>query len=287
VTDNPVFICDPGIDDMLALMVLVGSSRPPVAVVATAGNCSAEQAYRNTVSIMALLGLDVPVGIGAAQGLAAPYPDMGDPYYGDDGIGLISSELPLVASESRDGLPLIEGAVLATCPMTALAIAFEHEQPVTKVMWMGGAVADGGNMTPTAEFNAWMDPEAADEILASELPLTMIPLDITRQVSLTEDDLATLSNKGEPAQLASKACRYLQRYGEVVVHDATAAVAWVDRELFRWEERWVRCEVAGAYCRGTTVVDRRPHGRAGSTEVAVSVDVLRVKERIMDALKSF
>jgi purine nucleosidase/pyrimidine-specific ribonucleoside hydrolase len=184
-------------------------------------------------------------------------------------------------------LLIVKGTVLATGPLTIVASALNAGNAIDEIIWMGGAVGCGGNMTPTTEFNAWLDPEAADQVLSSGVPFSMVPLDVTHLVRLEPSDLASLAKMGERGSLVAQSCSHFHRNGhDVIPHDAVAAVALVSPDLFEWEERWVRCETGGRWARGMTVVDRRQHGERGSVRVAVGLDVVAVKERIIDAIGS-
>ena len=288
MTRAPVVVCDPGVDDFLALLVLAGIGHPPGAVIGTAGNVDADQAYRNAAGTVALLGIDIPVAKGVESGLLTPYPETGDPFHGADGLGGIASQLPALSGsqEPPDGVSLLEGSILATGALTVVADGIAKGRPISEIVWMGGAVACGGNMTATAEFNAWLDPEACDAVLSSHIPMSMVPLDVTHQVSLTRQDLQNLSNQGHLADLAARACAHFHgRDADMFPHDAIAAVALVRPDLFQWEEHWVRCELAGRWTRGMTVVDRRRHGERGSVRVAVELDAAAVKETILEAFR--
>ncbi len=285
----PVVVCDPGVDDFLALLVLAGAGSPPRAIIGTGGNVGADLAYRNAIGTVALLGLECPVAKGVDSALAGPYPDVGDPFHASDGLGGIGTSLPADpgSKEFSDPITLIEGRVLATGALTLLAKALDAGRPITDVVWMGGAVACGGNMTPAAEFNAWLDPEASDRVLSSGVPLSMVPLDVTLQVPLAQRDLDAMAELGQVGTLAARACSHFHNLGDKVIpHDAVAAVAQLNPELFRWEERWVRCELDGQWTRGMTVVDRRTHGEPGSVRVAVDVDPTAVREKIFEGLSS-
>ena len=255
----------------------------------TAGNVDAEVAARNAAETVALLDLDCQVAKGPESALAGPYPDAGDPFHGADGLGGIEPLLP--GADQGDmlanPLALIEGSLLATGALTIVAQAITTGRPISDITWMGGAVACGGNMTPSAEFNAWLDPEAADLVLSGNVPLAVIPLDVTRLVALTSEDLVVMASLGDMSALAAQAFSYFHDHGgEMVPHDAVAAVAFLEPELFDWEERWVRCELNGSWTRGMTVVDRREHGKRGQVKVAVNVDPGVVKERIFTALRA-
>lgn len=289
MSKKPIVVCDPGVDDFLALLVMSGAGSPPRAVIGTGGNVTSEVAYRNAAGTMALLGLDCPVAKGVDSGLATSYPDTGDPFHGSDGLGGVASLLSAIPA-SQDvpaPIPMIEGTILATGALTVVAEALNAGNPISEIVWMGGAVGCGGNMTPAAEFNAWLDPEAADVVLSSGARLSMVPLDVTHQVQLTADDLAIMANLGEVAALAARACSHFHNQGDAMIpHDAVAVAAQLQPELFRWEEHWVRCELDGRWTRGMTVVDRRPHGEPGSVRVALAVDSISVKKWIFDALRS-
>lgn len=289
MSKGPTVVCDPGVDDFLGLLVMTGAGSPPRAVIGTGGNVSSDLAYRNARGTMALLGVDCPVGKGVDSGFASPYPDTGDPFHGSDGLGGMASHLPAVSlsKDHPEPIPMIEGAVLVTGALTLVAEALNVGNPITEIVWTGGAVAYGGNMTPAAEVNAWLDPEAADLVLASEVPLSMIPLDATRQIRLTPDDLAVMAELGEVAALAARACSHFHNQGDSMVpHDAVAVVATLQPELFGCKEHWVRCELDGRWTRGMTVVDRRSHGERGSVRVALDLNWRSVKETIFEALRS-
>jgi len=204
-------------------------------------------------------------------------------------LGGVGSVLPhlAIAEGPPDPLSLIGGTVLATGCLTVVAAALEAGCFISEILWMGGAVACAGNVTATAEFNAWLDPEAVDQVLSSDIPIAMVPLDITHQVPLASSDLYVMGKCGRLAAIAAQACSYLcDRDSEFIPHDAVAAMALLSPELFAWDERAVRCELNGRWTRGMTVVDRRPHGAKGSVRVAVGVDTDAVRESILEALRS-
>lgn len=287
-----VVVCDPGVDDMLALMTLAGLGHVPDAVVATAGNVNLETAYRNAFAIGGWLGFTGPVARGAGSALSGPYPDGIDAFHGPDGLGGTAGEMPGTGpadggGDPADGSGLVGGSVLATGPLTVVAQALRAGNHISRVTWMGGAVAVPGNVTAVAEFNAWMDPEAADEVLAGDVDVTVVPLDVTHRVPLTADDLSELAGHGPVGALAARACRYIhQRDGVIFAHDATAVIAESDPDLFEWRMLSVRAETAGTHTRGMTVADLRPRAGPGAVRVALDIDGPAVKRRMLQALKS-
>ena len=272
-----VVCCDPGVDDAVALATLAGLGVVPDRVIAHGGNVPGRAAARVAAGMCALLGWDLTVELGPD-----PDRDVGERYHGNDGFGGVCDALLPDAPVTIFEPGSLHGAdVLAVGPLTPLV----GEAP-SRITWMGGGVACGGNMTACAEFNAWADPEAADAVLTSGVPIRMIPLDATWQVRLRAPDLTRFEAGPPHARALARACASFQGHeDEPCPHDAVAAVAWVEPELFTWERRHVRCEVDGTHTRGMTVIDRRPHGEPGQhVEVTVEMQAQRVHDRIVHAV---
>ncbi|MEU7901713.1 nucleoside hydrolase [Actinoplanes sp. NPDC049118] len=238
--------CDTGIDDALALALLLGHPRVTLAAVGTvSGNTSAGQAARNTLDLLALAGRDdVPVAVGAHHPLGGSYAGGATRVHGGNGIGGIA--VPRAARMPADGDAaglLIEAArrhpgelrVVATGPLTNLALALRREPELTTlvrdVTVMGGAVRVPGNITGHAEANIANDPAAAAEVLGAPWPVTLVPLDVTMRHRFGEPDRAALAARGTAltAALAAMLVAYLDHYearlGErrVPLHDPLAA----------------------------------------------------------------
>jgi purine nucleosidase len=194
---------DTGTDDALALAYAVASPRIElVAVTTVAGNVDVAKTTANTLAVLDWLGAsNVPVHRGASRPLVRPHTDAS--YFHDEG-GLGGARLPATTRSvgaDRGPAALIrlarhrpgELVLVALGPLTNLAIALnvEPELPglLKSVILMGGAYAVPGNVTPAAEFNILVDPEAADQVLTAPFPnLTAVGLDVTERVALTRDD---------------------------------------------------------------------------------------------------
>jgi inosine-uridine nucleoside N-ribohydrolase len=146
---------------------------------------------------------------------------------------------------------------------------------------MGGAIAEG-NMTPSAEFNIWVDPEAAAHVFASGLDVTMVGLDVTNRAVLTSEHADRLRSQGRvgeavAAMLDFYGAFYREAYdhGGCPVHDALAVAHVIRPELVTTLERHVQVDVSDGICRGRTVVDmrRRTVLPEPNAKVAVDVDV--------------
>jgi len=255
---------DPGIDDALALLLAWGSPELAVEAVTTvAGNVALATATRNLDRLLALRRPSPRprVGVGAAAPLGRPLVTA-EHYHGVDGLGDLAdwahdAAEPTVVDQGRPHAAelIVETAgrhggtltLVALGPLTNLALALELDAAVMasvgRVVVMGGAVDVPGNITPTAEFNAHVDPEAAARVFAARLPLDVVPLDATRQARLTRPALeAALARR--PGRLADRiagftahAFRSDHERGDVgiALHDPLAVGVAVDPTLVEWQ----------------------------------------------------
>ena len=166
-----------------------------------------------------------------------------------------------------------------------------------RLVVMGGAAAVPGNVTPAAKFNVWADPEAAQAILESGLPITLVGLDVTQQVRLAPETIASRFG-ARPDPVSCLVCDMIpailefaaraERAPGITLHDPLAVAVACDPTLVRTERRPVRVETRGEHTAGMTVVDRRPGVRPGEgtpmVDVAVSVDAERALSMIVDRL---
>ncbi len=303
---------DPGIDDALALLLAFASPEASVEAITTvAGNAPVERTTANAFRILEEVKpprLPV-VARGAAAPLVRPLVSAGH-VHGEDGLGNLHQFRNLDGSPryapvevrlaSLDAPDLIlesaarfagELVLVALGPLTNLALALRRDRArlasLRRVVVMGGAIATPGNVTPVAEFNVYVDPEAAREVLESGLSIELIPLDVTRQVVLTRAALdARLSMcPGRLAQFVSdftlKGFAFGAQVGEdgLTLHDPLALAVALDPTLVTLEPIAVAVECEGALTRGMTVADRRPlpprQKRPPSCRVALSVDTER------------
>ena len=209
---------DPGIDDAVAILLALVSPEFDIAGITTvAGNIGIDTVTRNAGGILALAARsDVPVIAGAAAPLSRKGFDTAD-IHGSDGLGGVAfpeSASPVPASLAWTWIACTldrhpEGTVdiLALGPLTNIAVLV-RERPqsarrIGRLIAMGGAVHEQGNVGPRAEFNIAADPEAADIVFRAGLPLVLVPLDVTRRVRATKADTALLRDSGTPAAKAS------------------------------------------------------------------------------------
>jgi purine nucleosidase/pyrimidine-specific ribonucleoside hydrolase len=312
---------DPGIDDALALVFALASPEATVDAISTvAGNVGVEQATINARRIVdaACAGAPPRIARGSAGPLQRALVTAGH-IHGDDGLGNLSQFVdpdgqprypdPPAVLPMQDGPDLIletadrlggELVLVALGPLTNLAVALARDRRVFsrvgRIVVMGGALAAPGNVTPAAEFNFYVDPEAAAAVLESELPLDIVPLDVTRQVLLTEEVLARRLARC-PSALARFVADFTQHafaprsedeLRGIFLHDPLAVGVALDPSLVTFEALHVEVECEGRMTRGLSLGDRRsipPHRkRRPNCRVAMGIDTPRFVAMFLDRL---
>ncbi len=292
----PVVIdTDPGIDDAIALMLALSGPELDVRAVTTVGgNAGLERTTENALRLLHLLGRDdVPVGAGADQPLVRRDSLPAESIHGTDGLGGIRLDPAPRGADRRTAVELVRDVVEASAePVTLIALG-----PLTNVaallaaspgvaarlggiVMMGGGARVLGNMTPTAEFNVWYDPEAASRVLASGVPVTMVGLDVTRRARTVPADWAALHGGGPVARAVLGMVEFYTGFyratsgtDAIAQHDALAVASVMRPGLLTTRRLHVDVECAGSLTRGMTVVDLDGVGAGDArTEVALDVD---------------
>ena len=257
---TPVLIdTDPGIDDALALLFAWSSPEIRVEFITTvAGNVPVAAANTNLARLLALRRpAPRPVAAPGAAGPLARALNTATRYHGEDGLGDLPDwpaaeplkESPgavsvMVDAARRYGREL---TLIALGPLTNMALALKENAAamgqIGRVVAMGGAVDVPGNVTPTAEFNMNVDPEAAHRVFAAGLPLDIVPLDATRQAVLPRAGMrATLARSPGPLSgriqaFSERGFRISHADGEagMALHDPLAVAVAIDPSLVKWE----------------------------------------------------
>jgi purine nucleosidase/pyrimidine-specific ribonucleoside hydrolase len=297
---------DPGVDDAVAILLALASRElDVVGVVAVNGNVSLDKTALNARRIVALAGrYDIPVAAGCARPLSEQLLE-DSVVHGHDGLGDLEWDEPTVPLDPRDGVELIaalieEGplTIVAIGPLTDLAVLLQRhpgiERGVEQLVIMGGASFEG-NVTPAAEFNIWADPEAARVVFDAQWRITLMPLDLTHQAFLNDDDLAYLSALG--TEVGRRTAAILEPYAQfhdrwygnrdIVMHDAMAVYELLDPSAIDKQGVRLAVEVDGVHSRGATFIDRRREHAESAVRVGVRVDNDRFRSLLRERLATY
>ena len=310
MTPRPVILdCDPGHDDALA--ILLALARPELRVLGittVAGNAGVDKTTRNALRVLTLLGrTDVPVAAGAARPLVRPI-RVADHVHGTsglDGADLPEAAVGPVAVGAVELLAsLVRGSpepvtLVPTGPLTNIAL-FVRTHPellprIAEISIMGGAVGEG-NLTASAEFNIWADPEAAAIVLDCDLPIAMVPLEVTHAALFRNVDIPRLEALGtQTGRVFADLLRFFaifhrDRYGwdGSPIHDAVAVARLVVPSLVTEQAYRVDVETESELTRGRTVVDLHGlRGRPPNVVVGTGIDRPRFIDLLVDAIARF
>ncbi len=300
---------DTGVDDALGILYLAHAHHKGlVDVLATGtvgGNIHVDRSTRNTLKLMELSGLDIPVAKGANKPLLEPLHAAAH-VHGTDGLAETNLAPPRTEETGEHAVEQIlrlsheyegELILLAFGPLTNLGIAFVRDPDLAKrvkrVVLMGGST-QSGNVTATAEANIANDPEAARMVFLSGASITMVGLNVTHRTYFVEKDFETLKQiDNERSRFVMELMHFMMNaYAKFgwdpplcVLHDPLSAGVCIHPEIAKCEKLFVDVETDGRFTRGMTVVDSRP-APAGepNVSVAVEVDSQRFVSEMMDAL---
>ncbi|WP_185922498.1 pyrimidine-specific ribonucleoside hydrolase RihA [Hafnia paralvei] len=269
--------CDPGHDDAIALILALASPELELkAVTTSAGNQTPDKTLRNALRILTLLQRsDIPVAGGAVKPLMREL-IIADNVHGESGLDGPELPEPNFAPQTCNAVELIAQTlrasqqpvtVVATGPLTNIALLLtshpELHAKISRIVIMGGA-AMLGNWTPAAEFNIYVDPEAAEIVFQSGLPIVMAGLDVTHRAQIMSEDIERFRHLGNPvADVVADLLDFFMEYHKqekwgfqgAPLHDP-CTIAWLIKpEIFTCVDRWVGVETQGKYTQGMTVVD--------------------------------
>lgn len=274
-----IILTDPGQDQAAAILMILGAREEfdVLGLVATAGNIGLDYTVANCLKLLELAGrTDIPVHAGAPRPILRPLvtaahvhgptgldgPDLPEPKVpaaGNDGVGFIIETLRTAAPG--------EITICSLSPLTNLALAVveapEIVPRIREVVAMAGAYFEVGNITPSAEFNVYVDPEAAKVVLESGVPITLLPLDVTHQMRTTTERLAAMRALGNRCgratadMLAFSETFDLDKYGweGAPLHGPCVPAFMLSPQIFDGRQVNVDVETVGQLTLGMTVVD--------------------------------
>ncbi|HDZ8876968.1 MULTISPECIES: pyrimidine-specific ribonucleoside hydrolase RihA [Aeromonas] len=301
---------DPGHDDAIALILALASPELKVlAVTTSAGNQTPDKTLNNALRILTLLGRDdISVAAGAPKPLAREL-IIADNVHGESGLDGPKLPDPAFAPVAMTALELMAKCLrespepvtlVPTGPLTNIALLLaahpELKSKIARIVLMGGA-AGAGNWTPAAEFNIYVDPEAADMVFKSGLPITMCGLDVTHQAQVMDEDIERVRAINNPvAQCVAGLLDFFMIYHRdpkwgfagAPLHDP-CTIAWLlAPALFHGVECRVDIETGGTHTSGMTVVDRYGlTGKSANALVLLGLDRAGFIDLLVTRLRAF
>lgn len=301
--------CDPGHDDAIA--ILLASLAPTLqleAITTVAGNQTLDKTSRNALRICSFAGItSVPIAAGMDRPLVRELHTAASIHgaSGLDGPMLPEPSLSLAPIHAVDLIIELllasagDLAIVATGPLTNVAAAMRREPRIVpeiqQIVLMGGAIGLG-NWTPAAEFNIFVDPEAAHLLFTCGRPITMIGLDVTHQALATPKVRARIRDLGNPVALVADellgffASTYRRVFGfaSPPLHDPCAVAYLMDPHIIRTRAMHVAIELTGQYTLGRTVCD--VHGITGqpaNAEVGLTLNAARFWDTLITTLATY
>lgn len=303
---------DTGVDDALAIAYALADPEVDlIGIVSSYGNNLLDVCAENSLKLLELLGhTDIPVFKGLPHSCTTDHFDVmqvSKDIHGDNGIGDVELPAPSRALEEQSGVDFyIEAAhkyskdliIIPTGPMTNLAAALKKDPEIANlignVTFMGGALTVEGNVTPVAEANINQDPKAADEVMKSNLPLTMVGLDVTLRTLLTKNEtkqwreLGTASGK----VFADITDFYIDAYYNLdidkrgcALHDPLAVGVGIDPSFVSTISLFMKVVYQEGPYYGRTIGDNAKLNNPNpNVKVAVNVDKERYLKAFMDRL---
>jgi len=271
--------CDPGQDDAVAMALAMAATDEIeiLGITAVAGNVPLNLTQRNARLMCDICQrTDMIVYAGAEKPMAHTLVTA-EHVHGKSGLDGIDIVEPITPLQEKHGVDYIIETCLSatdnsitlvpTGPLTNIGLAIHQESnilpKIKEIVLMGGALREGGNITPSAEFNIYVDPEAAQIVLRCGRPIVMMSLDVTHQVLTTRKRVDAIRNLdstvGEPI---ASLIEFYERYDEekyhldgAPLHDPCTIAYLIKPDLFSLKEVNVEVETGGKFTRGATVVD--------------------------------
>ena len=307
---KPVILdVDPGVDDALAILLALRSEELEVrALTVVNGNVPLSSGVDNALKVLELAGhSDIPVYEGAERPLRRDAVHA-KAFHGESGLGEAALPEPSISAHSGavDFLKTVLRAepgvvsVIALGPLTNLALAQQQDPGIlecaNEIVVMGGALHSPGNVAPHSEFNFYVDPDAARAVIRTGAELTIVPLDATRMIDLSRDDIGQqLKVNSSPAALFCEAATRAglsiaeRMSGNAVfyLHDPLAVAAAIDASICDFDDYWIDIETEGELTAGQVVFDRRAYADEASWDgrrvrCAVAADRQRMLQLFFD-----
>ena len=298
---------DPGHDDAIAWVLATASPLLDIkAVTSVCGNQTIQKTTYNAGRIMTLVGLDVPLAMGRVKPLVADA-IIAPTVHGNSGLDGPALPEPKnkpleidactlmaqVLEESSEPVVLIPTGPLTN--VATLLLLYPHLKPKIRHIYLMGGGIDFGNWTPAAEFNILVDPEAAEVVFTSGIPITMAGLDVTEKALVFPEDFERVRAVGNPvAKVVAEWLDFFYGFHRSIgypgapVHDAVAVAALIRPEIMTMVDMYVQIETTGDYCRGATVGDKLGIlGKPANARVIMGIDRQKFVDLLVEAAEHY
>jgi inosine-uridine nucleoside N-ribohydrolase len=285
--------CDPGHDDAIALLLALASPEVDLVGITTVhGNQTLPKTTVNALKLLEFTGrTDVPVAAGADRPIVRE-PFVAEYVHGESGMDGPALPEPTTAPDPRHAVEFIADTIresvepitlVPTGPLTNIGLFLNMHpdvaEKVERIVLMGGAYGEG-NVTPAAEFNIWVDPEAAERVFQSGLDVTMIGLDVTHQAIFGPEPTAELKSAGRVGAMVAELLEFYGRFHKQSygwdgspIHDAVAMAHAFKPGIVETRHAGVKVDCGEELGRGRTNCDLRGRvGWAPNAHVAVGID---------------
>ena len=303
---NIIIDCDPGHDDIIAIMVAMAHSQEfnILGFTTVAGNQTLEKVTNNLLKVQSYFGIHLPVSKGYDSPLIRPL-EVQPAAHGESGMdGPVLEESSLQPTGMhaiefmRKTLLETEGKVTFVCigPLTNMGLFLktypELKEKIDCIAIMGGGITNG-NILVKAEFNIYHDPDAAKIVFDSGVKVIMAGIEVCYSGSILLTETEKAKDGGKASRLFYDLMQFYQRYAirngwdRTAIFDCTPIIYLLHPEYFESEERAVYIETVGEYCRGMTVVDTRGYADEiiNPKTVLLSVDREKFVQVIFDSLR--
>jgi len=272
--------CDPGHDDAVAIMLAAANNKIEIiGITCVAGNSILENTQLNAIKVCSLIGRrDIPIFAGEHKPIIFDLVTAAH-VHGENGLAYDGSPIEIDNSHKVQDMHAVD-FIIKSChdqvepiylctlgPLTNIAVALQKDpsikNKIKEIVFMGGAGLCLGNITPSAEFNIYVDPHAANIIFHSGVPLVMMGLDVTHKVNVNDQIIETIQKNNNQAsnffadlmRFYSKFHRKLYGVNESPLHDPCVIAYLIDPSIFTGKKVNVEVEENSSLTRGQTVVD--------------------------------
>ena len=291
---------------MALLLAVADPAVELLGVTTVAGNQTVDKCTLNARRVLSLAGVShIPVARGADRPLVRPL-RIADDVHGETGLDgpLFKDDPKVPEATTMAGELLVDVLTKNDAPVTIVAtgaltniatLLADHPDlsgRIDQIVWMGGST-ERGNVTPYAEANCFVDPEAADQVLRSGVPFTMCGLNVTHQALVTDDVLTAFAGIGTPLaricvewmKFFASTYRRLWGFTAPPLHDPVAVARVIDLAIVRCVDANVVIETTGEWTAGATVVDLHHYtGRPATARVAIELDRTAYWTKLVDAI---